>query len=97
MLAMLAVFMLMRGFLPTEAGTTLASVAGGWIGGTANMVAVSQALVGKSRCGCQRTVDRCFMLLGLGLASVCQRTVAIPFQPLDRCICSFQPNAFSST
>ena len=44
MLAMLAVFLLMRGFLPSEAGNTLASVAGGWIGGTANMVAVSQAL-----------------------------------------------------
>lgn len=44
LLAMLAVFTLMRGFLPAEAGNTLASVAGGWIGGTANMVAVSQSL-----------------------------------------------------
>jgi uncharacterized membrane protein len=44
LLAMLAVFMLIRGLLPDEAGTILASVAGGWVGGTANMVAVSQAL-----------------------------------------------------
>ncbi len=44
LLAMFAVFMLMRGFLPVDAGNILASVAGGWIGGTANMVAVSQAL-----------------------------------------------------
>ena len=44
LLAMLVVFMIMRGFLPAHADDTLASVAGGWIGGTANMIAVSQAL-----------------------------------------------------
>lgn len=44
MLAMLAVYTLMRSFLPLDASDTLASVAGGWIGGTANMIAVSQAL-----------------------------------------------------
>lgn len=44
MLAMVAVFASMRGVLPAEAGITMASVGGGWIGGTANMVAVSQAL-----------------------------------------------------
>lgn len=44
LVAMLLTFMLMRGFLPAHADDTLASVAGGWIGGTANMIAVSQAL-----------------------------------------------------
>ena len=44
LLSMVIVFTLMHGVLPMEAGVTMASVGGGWIGGTANMVAVSQAL-----------------------------------------------------
>lgn len=44
LLAMLAVYALMRGVLPANADDTLASVAGGWIGGSANLVAVSQVL-----------------------------------------------------
>lgn len=44
LLAMVIVYAAMRGVLPAGAGITMASVGGGWIGGTANMVAVSQAL-----------------------------------------------------
>lgn len=44
LLAMFIVYALMQGALPASAADTLASVAGGWIGGTANMIAVSQAL-----------------------------------------------------
>jgi uncharacterized membrane protein len=43
-LAIIVVYWIMQGFLPSDAWQTLASVGGGWIGGTANMVAVSQAL-----------------------------------------------------
>lgn len=42
--AILAVHWLLQGILPSDAWQTLASVGGGWIGGTANLVAVSQAL-----------------------------------------------------
>jgi len=42
--AFTAVYALMRGFLPADGWQTLASVSGGWIGGTANMVSVSQAI-----------------------------------------------------
>ncbi len=42
--AIIAVFWLMQRFLPNDAWQTFASVGGGWIGGTANLVAVSQAL-----------------------------------------------------
>ena len=44
MLAMILVYALMHRFLPADAWQSLASVSGGWIGGTANLVAVSQAL-----------------------------------------------------
>lgn len=44
LLAMFTVYAVMQGVLPASADDTLASVAGGWIGGTANMIAVSQAL-----------------------------------------------------
>jgi uncharacterized membrane protein len=44
LLAMFIVYAVMKGALPASADDTLASVAGGWIGGTANMIAVSQAL-----------------------------------------------------
>lgn len=44
LLAFIAVFSVMRHWLPVDAWQTLASVSGGWIGGTANMVAVSQAI-----------------------------------------------------
>ena len=44
LLAFLAVFALLRGWLPGDSWQVLSSVAGGWIGGTANMVAVSQAV-----------------------------------------------------
>lgn len=43
-IAIIAVFWMMRSFLPEDAWQTFASVGGGWIGGTANLVAVSQAL-----------------------------------------------------
>ena len=42
--AIIAVYWLMQSFLPSDAWQTFASVGGGWIGGTANLVAVSQAL-----------------------------------------------------
>ena len=42
--AIVAVFLLMRPLLPSDAWQTLGSVSGGWIGGTANLVAVSQAI-----------------------------------------------------
>lgn len=42
--AITAVFWLMRGILPADAWQTFASMGGGWIGGSANLVAVSQAL-----------------------------------------------------
>lgn len=44
LLAFLAVFALLRGWLPADSWQVLSSVSGGWIGGTANMVAVSQAV-----------------------------------------------------
>lgn len=44
LLAFLAVFALLRGWLPSDSWQVLSSVSGGWIGGTANMVAVSQAV-----------------------------------------------------
>lgn len=44
LLAFLAVFALLRGRLPADSWQVLSSVSGGWIGGTANMVAVSQAV-----------------------------------------------------
>lgn len=44
LLAFIAVFSAMQHWLPVDAWQTLASVSGGWIGGTANMVAVSQAI-----------------------------------------------------
>lgn len=42
--AIIVVYWLMQRFLPDDAWQTFASVGGGWIGGTANLVAVSQAL-----------------------------------------------------
>ncbi len=42
--AVLAAFLLMRPLLPPDAWQTLGAVSGGWIGGTANLVAVSQAI-----------------------------------------------------
>ncbi|MFM6987810.1 MAG: DUF819 family protein, partial [Arenimonas sp.] len=42
--AIVAAFLLMRPLLPADAWQTLGSVSGGWIGGTANLVAVSQAI-----------------------------------------------------
>ena len=42
--AFLAVFALLRQWLPSDSWQVLSSVSGGWIGGTANMVAVSQAV-----------------------------------------------------
>jgi uncharacterized membrane protein len=44
LLAFLTVFALLRGWLPADSWQVLSSVSGGWIGGTANMVAVSQAV-----------------------------------------------------
>lgn len=44
LLAFLAVFALLRQWLPSDSWQVLSSVSGGWIGGTANMVAVSQAV-----------------------------------------------------
>ena len=44
LLAFLTVFALLRGWLPEDSWQVLSSVSGGWIGGTANMVAVSQAV-----------------------------------------------------
>lgn len=44
LVSIIAVYWLMHGFLPSDAWQTLASVGGGWLGGTANMVAVSQAI-----------------------------------------------------
>lgn len=43
-IAIIAVYWIMQSFLPEDAWQTFASVGGGWIGGTANLVAVSQAL-----------------------------------------------------
>ena len=42
--AIIIAFLLMRPLLPSDAWQTLGSVSGGWIGGTANLVAVSQAI-----------------------------------------------------
>jgi len=42
--AIVAAFLLMRALLPADAWQTLGAVSGGWIGGTANLVAVSQAI-----------------------------------------------------
>ena len=42
--AITAVFWMMRSILPGDAWQTFASMGGGWIGGSANLVAVSQAL-----------------------------------------------------
>ncbi len=44
LLAMVIVYAALRGVLPADADVTMASVGGGWIGGSANLVAVSQAL-----------------------------------------------------
>lgn len=44
LLAFLAAFVLLRNWLPSDSWQVLSSVSGGWIGGTANMVAVSQAV-----------------------------------------------------
>lgn len=44
LIAIIAVYWMMKNFLPDDAWQTFASVGGGWIGGTANLVAVSQAL-----------------------------------------------------
>lgn len=44
LVAIIAVYWMMKGILPNDAWQTFASVGGGWIGGTANLVAVSQAL-----------------------------------------------------
>jgi len=44
LVAIIAVYWMMKGILPSDAWQTFASVGGGWIGGTANLVAVSQAL-----------------------------------------------------
>lgn len=42
--AITLIFFLMKNILPGDAWQTFSSVSGGWIGGTANLVAVSQAL-----------------------------------------------------
>lgn len=43
-ISMISIFWLMHTLLPISAWQTFASVGGGWIGGTANLVGVSQAL-----------------------------------------------------
>lgn len=42
--AITLIFFLMKNILPGDAWQTFSSISGGWIGGTANLVAVSQAL-----------------------------------------------------
>jgi len=44
LISIIAVYWIMQRFLPVDAWQTFASVGGGWVGGTANLVAVSQAL-----------------------------------------------------
>jgi uncharacterized membrane protein len=44
LLAITLIFSVMKSVLPSDAWQTFASVGGGWIGGTANLVGVSQAL-----------------------------------------------------